>query len=46
MAKRRNFADQFKGKMPLETLRGDKTVQELAAKHQLPPNQSAASFWS
>ena len=34
MAKRRNFKDQFKAKVALEELRGDKTVQEIAAKHQ------------
>ena len=39
MAKRRNFTDQFKAKVALEALRGDKTVQEIAAKHQLHPNQ-------
>lgn len=35
MAKRRNFTDQFKAKVALEALRGDETVQEIAAKHQL-----------
>ena len=39
MAKRRNFTDQFKAKVALEALRGDKTVQEITAKHQLNPNQ-------
>ena len=43
MAKRRNFPDQFKAKVVLEALRGDKTVQEIAAKHQLHPNQ--VSTW-
>ncbi|SDG03589.1 Transposase [Celeribacter baekdonensis] len=38
MAKRRNCTDQFKAKVALEALRGDKTVQEIAAKHQLHPN--------
>ena len=33
MAKRRNFSDQFKAKEAGEALRGDKTVQEIAAKH-------------
>jgi transposase-like protein len=42
MAKRRNFTDQFKAKVALEALRGDKTVQEIAAKHQLHPNQVSA----
>ncbi|WP_169798734.1 transposase [Falsihalocynthiibacter arcticus] len=35
MTKRRNFSDQFKAAVALETLRGDKTVQEIAAKRQL-----------
>ncbi len=43
MAKRRNFTDQFKAKVALEALRGDKTVQEIGAKHQLHPNQ--VSTW-
>ena len=30
MAKRRKFADQFKAKVALEALRGDKTIQEIA----------------
>ena len=38
MAKRRKFTDQFKAKVALEALRGDKTEQEIAAKHQLHPN--------
>ena len=44
MAKRRNFTDQFKAKVALEALRGDKTVQEIAAKHQSHPNQ--VSTWN
>ena len=43
MAKRRSFTDQSKAKLALEALRGDKTVQEIAAKHQLHPNQ--VSTW-
>ncbi|MEP1930040.1 transposase [Shimia sp.] len=43
MAKRRNFTDQFEAKVALEALRGDKTVQEIAAQHQLHPNQ--VSTW-
>ena len=35
MAKRRNFSDAFKAKVALEALRGDKTIQEIAAKHQV-----------
>jgi len=32
MIKRRNFSDQFKAAVALEALRGNKTVQEIAAK--------------
>ncbi len=39
MTKRRRFTDQFKAKVALEALRGDKTIQEIAAKHGLHPNQ-------
>lgn len=39
MTKRRRFSDQFKAKVALEALRGDKTIQEIAAKHQVHPNQ-------
>ena len=39
MAKRRNFTDQFKAKVALEARRGDKTIQEIAAKYQVHPNQ-------
>ncbi|SDU43345.1 Transposase [Stappia sp. ES.058] len=38
MAKRRNFSDTFKAKVALEALRGDKTIQEIAAKYQVHPN--------
>jgi transposase len=43
MTKRRNFSDQFKATVALEALRGDKTVQEIAAKRQLHPTQ--VSTW-
>ncbi len=39
MAKRRKFTAAFKAKVALEALRGDRTIQEIAAKHQLHPNQ-------
>ena len=40
MTKRRDFSDQFKATtVALEALRGDKTVQEIAAKRQLHPTQ-------
>jgi len=38
MAQRRNFTDQFKAKIALEALRGDKSIQEIAAQHQVHPN--------
>ena len=43
MTKRRNFSGKFKAAVALEALRGDKTVQEIAAKHQLHPTQ--VSTW-
>jgi len=43
MSKRRRFTDQFKAKVALEALRGDRTIQEIAAKHQVHPNQ--VSTW-
>ena len=39
MARRRNFTNHFKAKVSLEALRGDRTIQEIAAKHQVHPNQ-------
>jgi len=43
MAKRRKFTDQFKAKVALEALRGDKTIEEIAARHQVHPNR--VSTW-
>ncbi|UWR08987.1 transposase [Ruegeria sp. B32] len=43
MAKRRTFTDQFKAKVALEALCGDTTIQEIAARHQVHPNQ--VSTW-
>ena len=43
MTKRRRFTAAFKAWLALEALGGDKTVQELAAKHQVHPNQ--VSTW-
>ncbi len=37
--KRRNYSDKFKATVALEALRGDLTVQEIAAKRQLHPTQ-------
>jgi transposase-like protein len=43
MTKRRNFTSEFKAKVALEALRGDKTIQEIAARHKIHPNQ--VSTW-
>ncbi len=39
MTTRRRFTAEFKARVALETLRGDKTVQEIAARHRVHPNQ-------
>ena len=39
MTKRRRFSDKFKAAVALEALRGDKTAQEIAAKHKIHPTQ-------
>ena len=39
ITKRWNFSDKFKAAVALEALRGDKRVQEIAAKRQLHPTQ-------
>ena len=38
MSTRRNFSAEFKAKVALEALVGDKTLAELAAKHGVHPN--------
>jgi len=38
MGKRRNFSAEFKAKVALEALVGDRTLSELAAKHGVHPN--------
>ena len=43
MSKRRRFTGEFKARVALEALRGDKTVQEVASKHKVHPNQ--VSTW-
>ena len=43
MTTRRRFAGDFKARVALEALRGDKTIQEIAAKHKVHPNQ--VSSW-
>jgi transposase len=42
MTTRRRFTGDFKARVALEALRGDKTVQEIASKHQVHPNQVSA----
>ena len=41
--KRRRFTAEFKKRVALDALRGDSTVQALAAKHEVHPNQ--VSLW-
>ncbi len=43
MTKRRRFTAEFKARVALDALRGDQTVQEIAAKRQVHPNQ--VSTW-
>jgi hypothetical protein len=43
MTKRRNFSDKFKAAVALEALRGDNTVQEIAAREQSPPTVSVTA---
>ena len=37
MTTRRRFTADFKARVALEALRGDRTVQEIAAKHKVHP---------
>ena len=43
MRRRRRFTPEFKAKVALEALRGDRTIQEIAARHKVHPNQ--VSTW-
>jgi transposase-like protein len=43
MSTRRRFSADFKAKVALEALRGDKTIQEIALRHKVHPNQ--VSTW-
>ncbi len=43
MTRRRRFTADFKARVALEALRGDKTIHEIAAKHKVHPNQ--VSTW-
>ena len=39
MKTRRRFTAEFKAKVALEAIRGERTISELATNHQLHPNQ-------
>ena len=43
MNKRRRFTVDFKARVALDALRGDRTIQEIAAQHKVHPNQ--VSTW-
>ena len=43
MTGRRRFTADFKAKIALEALRGDKTIQEIASRYKVHPNQ--VSTW-
>jgi transposase len=43
MTTRRRFTGDFKARVALEALRGDQTVQGIAARHKVHPNQ--VSTW-
>ena len=47
MTTRRRFTGEFKAKVALEALRGGKTIQEIAARHKVRPNQvSTRKQWA
>mgnify|MGYP003656344159 FL=1 len=43
MRTRRRFTADFKAKVALEALGGDRTIQEIASRHKVHPNQ--VSTW-
>ncbi len=43
MTTRRRFTADFKARVALAALRGDRTIQEIATKHKVHPNQ--VSTW-
>ena len=42
MTTRRRFTADFKARVALDALRGDKTIQEIATRHKVHPNQVSA----
>ena len=42
MTARRRFTAEFKARVALAALRGDKTIQEIASRHKVHPNQVSA----
>ena len=42
MKTRRRFSAEFKAKVALEAIRGERTIAELATRHELNPTQIAA----
>ena len=42
MTARRRFTADFKARVALEALRGDKTIQEISTRHKVHPNQVSA----
>ena len=42
MSRRRRFSGELKAKVALEAFRGDRTLQEIASKHQVHPTQVSA----
>ena len=42
MSARRRLSGEFKAKVALEALRGDKTIQETAMRHKVHPNQDTS----
>ena len=42
MTARRRFTADFKANVALEALRGDRTIQEISARHKVHPNQVSA----
>jgi transposase-like protein len=43
MTKRRRFTAEFKARVALDALRGDQTIQEIATRYEVHPNQ--VSTW-